>query len=813
MPYRQPGRQIKLKPFAVRVQSTGTFRLLGDDEQEWWTNGEAAWRSDILDPYSIELLEGREKATKEPLPVAVFWPRGARMKLEYEAQVGDLLIYISQDKKVIRAVSDYMRPPRFLFASRTAPPVVTEDQADHLPKLGRLRPTESVKNIGLVDHPDPAHATMMVIPEITAGDLLDRIMSVVLHKREAPAPVDLGEVSETGAHQDVKTPPAGGSVTVKPLEPAVVDVLEDKFPEFEKAFQKILKTAARLGAEQPTMKVIGTTEKKVYDKEGNDTKLRAVFKQVQLTFPATLKLPGDFQVLATVSQIAPGANTVVTHVPDSVKLPANIWRTMMTCEHCGKTRNRNAVYLIENLGTGERKQVGSACVDDFTGHPGFAKMCGVADSLLAQIQALADPDSWDEEEMGEGSSYRRNLLVDLKAYIELCSALIRQYGYISRANADETLKKIATADAAWQLINETKGADLHKYITHQDEDIAAKALAWARTIDPKSDFDHNLQSIASVESIPKKASGFAAALIPSYQRAVSRADTKQRQKEQLSTGDPYLPGEVGDKVTFTAKLDFQTTFDTMYGTSYLYKFIDATGRVITWKASGPAKLKGEPSFEDKRQHTLQSLHKTYGGYGPEDDVVPWGPAESLEDLQQAYVRHLTQYSKWSGPLATAAEVDGVKYTYPEAIAHFSQPLDQLSDADRTYLTKLTERLDPGILQKRLTYDQAVREIEATQPSPIALEYIEDTARNIDRRMVVGNQYQVKATIKEKGEYKGQPQTTITRASILKEIRGVGASALLASIDSIIDDLTASVVLNPSLRAYIEETAFFMAEGD
>ena len=67
-------------------------------------------------------------------------------------------------------------------------------------------------------------------------------------------------------------------------------------------------------------------------------------------------------------------------------------------------------------------------------------------------------------------------------------------------------------------------------------------------------------------------------------------------------------GNVGDKVDLIVTLDFIAYWESIYGTTYVYNFVDADGNVFVWKTS-----KGT-AIENKKQVALKGTIKEHSEY-------------------------------------------------------------------------------------------------------------------------------------------------------------------------------------------------------
>jgi hypothetical protein len=113
-----------------------------------------------------------------------------------------------------------------------------------------------------------------------------------------------------------------------------------------------------------------------------------------------------------------------------------------------------------------------------------------------------------------------------------------------------------------------------------DTEEARAALEWARTElagrDPEtlSGYEHNLMVATAYDSVPPENAGLVASLIVTYRRAQDRT---RKAKQSQHVGTP------GKRQEFTGlTVTRVSSFDTRYGVSHRYNFVDGEGNVLTW---------------------------------------------------------------------------------------------------------------------------------------------------------------------------------------------------------------------------------------
>jgi hypothetical protein len=111
---------------------------------------------------------------------------------------------------------------------------------------------------------------------------------------------------------------------------------------------------------------------------------------------------------------------------------------------------------------------------------------------------------------------------------------------------------------------------------------AEAARAWALSLanqETRSDYEHNVLTIAQAASITARHFGIACSILASYERAQSRAITTRA----ASKAEHF--GTVKERGTFTLTCERIIDLDGEYGVTHLHLFRDAEGRAAKWFAS------------------------------------------------------------------------------------------------------------------------------------------------------------------------------------------------------------------------------------
>jgi len=264
-----------------------------------------------------------------------------------------------------------------------------------------------------------------------------------------------------------------------------------------------------------------------------------------------------------------GDELLVTTAPGET-VPADFDRTAtaQTCDHCRASRDRKQTYLLRH-DDDRTVRVGSTCLKDFLGH-NFPS--GVA-RLLREYGEL---DSFVDE-LGGGA-----WCADLAEFLAVAARHCRADGYVSRTTAEEQLL-CSTADAtlAW-FDAKTKGRRVEQP-AEQDADTASRALQWAQTVEPDSDYLHNIGVVARAGFVTFCSAGIAASILRAAELAAER-EARDTTAANLAETSAHF-GTVGERGTWRVTVLSCFATEGQYGTTWIYKFVTADGNAAVWFSS------------------------------------------------------------------------------------------------------------------------------------------------------------------------------------------------------------------------------------
>lgn len=271
------------------------------------------------------------------------------------------------------------------------------------------------------------------------------------------------------------------------------------------------------------------------------------------------------------------------------------------CDHCKTNRFRKVTYFVEHE-SGEVRQVGRACLHDYTGiNPATAAM-------WAEIQDLIGAGM--DRIVGEWSGQVYEEMYPVPVILAHAYDAIQAYGYRksdeSGSTREEVKKRVLTqtlpsaeALAQAERINAWL-TDLDQAVQAEDDALRAawkkanetdedsdKRAAWNLERNKTGEIERNSITLALSGYAKTKHFGLLAYMPLAYERYLERkAREEKRKAEQLSEAASEHVGEVGQRITITAATaKLLTSWEGMYGTTYLYKFTDEQGNVFIWYAS------------------------------------------------------------------------------------------------------------------------------------------------------------------------------------------------------------------------------------
>jgi len=306
-----------------------------------------------------------------------------------------------------------------------------------------------------------------------------------------------------------------------------------------------------------------------------------VVNRLSLDYPI-VKL-GDWSVIGQI-EAGSGGNLLfsVSSDPNDQAMMRAHADCPINCEHCNTKRARKLSYLLKN-GAGGYKEVGSTCLEDFTGiDPGTA--------LFMQKMHVF----WREYgEEGIEAGVGRVSSIPVRGYLaRVLFCMEEGNGFISAATARErgiiaTYQHAAGLDHDFIRDSRLRNRFHDSYARHAA--YAQKIIDWWKSADSGAfpvpntvdSFAHNVKILLAKEDIELKNKylALAAGAVAGYQKQLAK-----RAEENV---DSVHIGDVGQKRDELLILRSTVSWETVYGVQWRVNFSDGQGNRLSWRTSSP----------------------------------------------------------------------------------------------------------------------------------------------------------------------------------------------------------------------------------
>lgn len=385
--------------------------------------------------------------------------------------------------------------------------------------------------------------------------------------------------------------------------------------ELEKAHRRMVRAAARAGQEPPAAPALAVTREYVSSKcrccgqrwEGTGPcpdgfpyapcgpVRRAALVDLELQAPPARLAGWDF--LAVVEPLDGG--NLIRQVPGATVAEGELdaWRTgPIGCDHCNATRHRKETFILRSEtgalagsprsgGVPLYKQVGRTCLAAFLGGRSAADI--VARLGWADLVRVA------AGEEGEGGARAEQADVyEPVEFLSWCCSIARLDGFVTRKMAETMSAHMpaqSTSSKVELLLGDPPGnpeacaiwADNREryYPQAEDRERAAAVLAWARALPGASDYEQNLQLVASQETLRPKHAGILASAVPAYERVVG----ERLARAARGPGEHY--GKVGERYELELTVERVVPIATDYGAAVIATMRDVAGRAFMWRTA------------------------------------------------------------------------------------------------------------------------------------------------------------------------------------------------------------------------------------
>ena len=392
---------------------------------------------------------------------------------------------------------------------------------------------------------------------------------------------------------------------------------EVNFESLEKKVKKIRNKCEKYGCEFKFEKVGSHVEEVEYTDSESGKKFKDVINYIDVDCEGVAKVNG-WQFAASLEYTDKG--NLIKGVP-GIEIPERFYKCGPWCEHCKTNRDRRYSYVVFNEESGEFKQVGKACLKDFTNGLSV-EMAAAMESFLKELE--------ESREYYGCDGFARNSFYEVKGFLRYCAESIRVFGFCKNSDAYES----ASVSTAYRskimyrvdnnflyskgekgIYDETvyAGFDLKN---NNHDNLIHDVLDWIENAEESSNYIHNLKVACGMEWSDDKSLGLLASAIPAYNRAMGiKAEKEARDKAnaEIAAKSNYV-GEVGKRVSFAPEsIECVTSWETMYGTTFLYKMFDKAGNEFVWKSTSSNNPIGCADEEITEVSGTVKEHKEYRG--------------------------------------------------------------------------------------------------------------------------------------------------------------------------------------------------------
>lgn len=353
------------------------------------------------------------------------------------------------------------------------------------------------------------------------------------------------------------------------------EIFEGNMERLEAKLTRIANKCKKYGCSF-TYRKVGETYRKLTDE--NNQKYTARFVQVEAEGTAVIN---DWQFVASVEHT--DAGNIINRVCD-IEVPERYYTGKPICEHCNSKRYRKYTYIVRNLTTGEFKQVGKSCLNDFT-H-------GLSAEAAAQYISLYE--CLIAGEVPEPGCYSVRY-IRIKEALQIIAETVNKFGYV-RTQETGMYSTAARAYNYYLALNGQAGflqddCDYEMQSVNFNHrvpkvlEMVDTVLAWILSQDESNNYMHNLKTVCSLPYVQQKNFGILASLFPSYDREMAYQARKEAEaKARTGEANSEYVGTVKDRITVTVNsISCVTSWTTNFGVTRIYKILGTDGNVYMWK--------------------------------------------------------------------------------------------------------------------------------------------------------------------------------------------------------------------------------------
>lgn len=349
-----------------------------------------------------------------------------------------------------------------------------------------------------------------------------------------------------------------------------------------------------------------TGEEKMENVECGDGVVRAL-RYVAWEADDTVIRRDGWIFVATLEYHDCGANVIKRATTgDTVpEIPTRYRTAAPWCDCCKTDRDRKDTYLVYNAQTGAWAQLGRSCLREYTG--------GLSPSAVAAWMAMLD----EAVHCGTPSGPNCREYLSTEEVLRIASEVTRLHGYAPTACPEDVDLYTYTSTRErvmehWRAAHGRLGYYEIKAREHVDADAGrdydadgvdlSGLLSWVSEQTPSSDYIHNVRVLCASKYCETRDTGLLCSVPHVYAKAMDRI-----RERKVREAAPRHIGTVGERVSLRVHDGkVLASWETVYGTTYLYKWYTEDGSVVIWKTS-------KALYEDKVTEITGTV-KEHGEY-------------------------------------------------------------------------------------------------------------------------------------------------------------------------------------------------------
>jgi hypothetical protein len=339
------------------------------------------------------------------------------------------------------------------------------------------------------------------------------------------------------------------------------------FPKFQKKVAQLNKRGKKVGG-GITIENVQETVLSIEIAPERSVKIPAISFELKGCVPVV----NGFRLVARIEHTEKG--NIISRI-DGNRINIGDWRSAKPkCDHCETNRRRRDTFFIENVETGELKQVGRTCLADY-----------IRDADIDRVAAYFMFFASFEKEYNEGNYGAFDATAgcpDVFDFIACACAAVRQDGAFfpskemnSTVRSAEHIYWPPSSMAPRHIVEEWQRIQPNK----KDREKALSAMAWiSRKEASHNEYLWNLQVACQNHFVTSRTRGLVASIVAAYDRDMGMKKAVKKDSEHI--------GNIGERIKgIKAVITMVRGFDGQFGECFMVLFEDSDGNKFKWFTS------------------------------------------------------------------------------------------------------------------------------------------------------------------------------------------------------------------------------------